>query len=618
MTNKKSKCYLVESYNSDFEFEDGSTVIALKPFACYELDKAGIKYSILEDYYNEETEITQKGKDYFQDQLLWFEKFDNYLFEVFIEAKEKKPELATSYYWFLKHMIDSLIIRCKITDLFINNLRPGSITYISEPKEDISNSILETLEFKREQSVLPYIVPIFCRKYNIPFKHITVNKVNKDLGISYRIKTSLARNEYIKHLWWQIKSFNIRGIFFSVFKKTTQNLFFLKLTSYVMGIVKEAQANGYGVFYKQNNKIIKQFLIFCKTIGNGSIDSENRMDISSPEIVLTDKTEIIKWINEQCDIDVTDIISPRLHYFINNYCPRLLALINKYVKIYDGNHIRFVFTPHMIGAEEFAAVIATHYAKNTKSVCLEHGNQAFIFKAFSISEYLPYHIYMATNDEMEQYSKQCIAFHNYSTRVFQYPNRFDMLPKVKNLDKKTHNRFTRKTVVYLPTMYEFGNTSWIEPRIPATWYYNWQRALLDYFNTKSDINFIWKALPTSNETYDPVPNIIKDRKYKNIKYASGPFLKKWVKKADLVLLDYPSTALYEAAVSGLPVMSLYFAPFNVIREEALKLFGKSLQAFNNFEEGIEKISHYLNSDPHEFIVSIPRSEIPIMKILDSC
>jgi len=69
-------------------------------------------------------------------------------------------------------------------------------------------------------------------------------------------------------------------------------------------------------------------------------------------------------------------------------------------------------------------------------------------------------------------------------------------------------------------------------------------------------------------------------------------------------------------VSGLPVMSLYFTPFNVIRGSALKLFGKSLQPFNNFDEGIARIENFLKSNIDEFIVSIPRSEISIIETLD--
>jgi len=62
-------------------------------------------------------------------------------------------------------------------------------------------------------------------------------------------------------------------------------------------------------------------------------------------------------------------------------------------------------------------------------------------------------------------------------------------------------------------------------------------------------------------------------------------------------------------------MSLFFTPFNIVRESALRLFGKSLEPFNNFDEGIVKIDSFLNSNPDEFIVSIPYSESSIMDTL---
>jgi hypothetical protein len=235
---------------------------------------------------------------------------------------------------------------------------------------------------------------------------------------------------------------------------------------------------------------------------------------------------------------------------------------------------------------------------------------------FNFGEYSPYHIYFTTNYEREGYIKERIKLGNFNTEVFQYPNRYKILPKINNLKRKQSNRVYQNTLVYVPIMYQWDNTFWNESRLPDTWYFSWHKELIIYFSSRDDFNFIWKGIPASNETYDPIPNMIKDRKYKNIKYATEPFVK-WIKKADLVLLDYPSTALYEAAVSGVPVMSLYFAPFNVVRKSALKLFGRSLQAFSNFDEGITKIDSFINSNPDDFIVSIPHSEKSIGNILES-
>ncbi len=73
------KYYLAEAYSPDLKFERNDVIIALTPLTSYELDKVNIKYSILEEYYDE-AEFLKEEKDCFNDQLNWFNEFDNFLF----------------------------------------------------------------------------------------------------------------------------------------------------------------------------------------------------------------------------------------------------------------------------------------------------------------------------------------------------------------------------------------------------------------------------------------------------------------------------------------------------------------------------------------------------------
>jgi len=409
---------------------------------------------------------------------------------------------------------------------------------------------------------------------------------------------------------------SINNVFSSSTGKKNNNIFFLKTNKYIREIMKDAQKEKYSIFYKQDNKIIKESSIYHKAIKS---ISRNRIPISGKSannLNLINETDIIKWVNRYCSIDVSELILPKLHYFINEFCPDLTFLIDKYIAFYNSNHIDLVFTNHMTEVEDFAAVIASRYAKDTRSACLQHGDEAFALKVWDYGEYLPYDIYFTTNDEREEYVKHRIQLRNFNTKVCQYPNRFEILPKVNSLKNKGTNQLLKKTVVYVPTMYTWDNTFWSEDRMPVTWYFNWHKYLIKFFSSRDEFNFVWKGLPTIASTYDPIPDMINDQKYKNIKYATNPFVE-WIKKADMVLLDFPSTALYEAAVSGLPVMSLFFATNIVIRESALSLFGKCLQPVSNFDEGILKIGNFLDSNPEEFIVSIPHSEIPVVETISS-
>ncbi|GAF76240.1 unnamed protein product, partial [marine sediment metagenome] len=97
------KYYLVEAYHPDLKFECNGVIIALTPLTSYELDGAGIKYSILEDYYDE-AEFLKEEEDYFNDQLAWFDEFDNFLFDIFPEAKVKNLKLAIGRHFHIKCM----------------------------------------------------------------------------------------------------------------------------------------------------------------------------------------------------------------------------------------------------------------------------------------------------------------------------------------------------------------------------------------------------------------------------------------------------------------------------------------------------------------------------------
>lgn len=619
---KNMKYYMVEEYSSNIKFEDYDIIIALAPLASYELDKAGIKYAILEDYYDK-TEFLKGEEDYFNDQLAWFNKFDSFLFNIYPEAKDKNLKLATSYYSVIKIMLDSLIMRSKVIDIFINKVKPKSIVYVSTRwKEDLINSIEFPMLFRRSQSLFSRLIPLFCEKYDINFQRIILKEEldsnDTNLGNNYflnRIKNGLKSNKRVRSLWRYYKTLSINSILSKPPKDFRYNLLFLKITGYnIIDICKEAQKRGHGVFYKQDSKVIKNIL-YPKVVKNIcpdiiSVSKQNTTDF----IEIIYKYKIVRWINDCCNIDTTNIIMPRLKYFINDWCPQIISLIDKYVKFYDDKHIDLVFIPHMISVDEFAAIIATRYSKKTKSACLQHGDDVFMLKTWDFTEFSPYHIYFATNNEMEKYIKDRIQLRNLNTKVFQYSNRYKILPKINNLKNRVRSNISRKTVVFVPTMYLWDAQN--EGIMPDAWYFKWHKKLINYFNSRKDFNFVWKGIPGSNQIYDPIPNLVNDRKYKNIKYATEPFIK-WIKRADLVLLDLPSTALYEAAISGLPVMSLSFYPLNYIRGSALKLFGNSLELINSFDEGIAKIDNFLNSNPDEFIVSIPYSKTSIMDTIKS-
>lgn len=610
------KIYLIESFDPSFDYKD-KFVITLTPEASYCLDKIGVEYTVLEDYYDE-SEFVRKEGVYYKDQLAWFDKFDKFLFEIFPEAKAKNLKLATSYYYYIKSMVDSVILRCIAVKTFITKVKPTSITYISTRwKEDSINTTEYPLLFRKCQSLFSRIMPIFCKKYGIDFKRIVLNKnllQNKDSSyenFSTRVKNSIKRNKCIRNLWHRFNTFNIKPVNNNGHNNTKYTILFLEMNRVLRKIMNDAQSKGYKVFYKQGSNIIGQFPQWHKSISN--ISSNESIKLDHFKLKLNSNTEIIKWINSYCHIDVSEIVSPRLFYFIDKFCPNFISLVDKYVNFYDNNQVDFVLTFHRVDTDEFAAIAATRYSKKTKSIRLQHGDDAFAINFRDFCEYSPFDIYFTTNDEKREYIKRRMHLGNFNTKIFQYPEILNDALRFKRIRFVTR---PKRVLAYVPITYNWDNTIWNGVCRPDTWYFKWHKELLEFFSSRKDFDFIWKALPTGHGLVDLVPHIINDQKYINIRYVTEPSFVEWIKKIDLALFDYPSTALYEAAVCRLPVLALFFSSFNIIRESALKLFGKSLQPFSSFKEGIGKIEDFLDSNPDEFVVSVPRSKTPMIETLE--
>lgn len=619
------KTYLIEAYSQKLKFEKGSNVIALTPNVCYELDKTGIKYSILEDYYGK-AEILKEEDNYFTSQLIWYDGLDKFLFRIFPTARKMKLKLARHYYLFLKNMVDSIVVRSKTLSGFIERTEPASIVYVSNKWEE--DTIDFTLFFRGSESLFSRLIPIICSKHSVPFSRIVIKGgasiKNSPIIRIEKLKGKFRTNKYVKNIWLFYKYGTGVSIISSLFRrKDTLNIFLLKSGYGSEELIKDLIRRGHRVFLKSGEKILKYspFGIsqYCKIKKNNNyakIQPEFEGNWRKIKEYLNNQTKLLDWINQNCGVDVSTIILPRLQYFIGIICPKILSLIDAYVQFYNDDDINFVITPHRWYPDEFAAISATKYSKTTKSVCIQHGNEVFAYKPWDI-ELWPYDIFFVTNKEIAEYFKKRINLYNdYALQTV--PSLSYRLNKVVDISRKKKFRVKkgrRKTLIYVPTSLGW-DTIRLGSKYDDVWYYRWQCALLKLFASKQDFLFIWKGIPTSNKIYNPIPNVIYDQKYYNIEYATNPFIQ-WIKTADLVLLDYPSTALYEAAVAKLPVMSLCNTSFYVIRNSAAELFGNSLQPFSNIREALDKVMEFLNASSNEFLVSIPCSEKSMLDILKS-
>lgn len=610
-----SEFYLIEKYDNNLNFKSANNIISLTPLSSYQLKEVSIKYKIMENYCDE-LYFMNYLNEFHYDQLAWFDKFDNLLNKLYPINKDLKLKLALSYYHYIKNMIDSIIHRCIVIEKFIKEEKPKRIFYISSDweSENICESVYP-LYFMNCQSLFSRLVPIFCMKYGIDFERIIIDQKenianNNGLLYSDKMINILKKIKNLQDLRFNLKTISIKKEIYYIKNK---KLFFLKRFGYSLPeIIKESYKNGLNIYFLNEEGDIYEkknygFNRFIKKISKYNYKMIN----NNPNIEF-DYEEILKWINKYCIVDVSSVIMPRLNYFINNYCHEFIHYYREFKEFYDDYSIDYLLAPHVVNSKECAALSASWNTKHTRSICLQHGEDVFDVKMRDYAEYYPFHIYLATDSEYEEYVKNKYNILNKNRKVEKYPFRLYKLNKIR----KNRVKLNKNIIVYVPTMYQWDTKSWIETRIPDTWYYEWNIELYNYFKSQKYYKFIWKDIPESNKTFNPIIKLIKKENPSNIIYDKRQFIK-WLKYADKIIIDYPSTALYEAAISKTPLISLYYEPLNIIREKTKEIFKNSLQPFNNYKDGILKIDKFINSNPDDYIVNIDIEKINMLQVINN-
>ena len=621
--NHKVNTYLVEEYNSDVKFDKNSVIVALTPKVCYRLDKAGIKYSIIEDYYDE-VELLADEDDLYKLQLQWIDRLDEFLQNNIAKLKELNLKMGTIYHWYLRGMIlGPLYVRCFTLKMLFEKLKPSNVIFISRKLEE------PFLNYQFEyygKSFYSQIIPIICGEHNIPLKLAflegddkSVERIkDKDIAIKFRkmLYHLYYRFEIVRRmhfLYMQYKNYS----FLKQTNKNKLNIFILKTPHIGLNFVIGALNTGHNIYQLSSDFILKYSSFGAKRYLNLKTEYEDKiMDLKNTNIWedtadLLESSDLIKWFNEQYEIDVSEIILSRLKHFISKVCPKILVYFKFFTEFYKKERIDFVFTPHESSLIEYAALAAANYCDNVKTVGIQHGNDIFLNPVWCIHEMTHYNLYICTDKEIEEHFKWLCKTKHYPTKIYSSSHRLLNVKKICG-SKERNNNIKKNRIIYLPTFLLWDTRKM--GGYPDTWYYKFQKSLIEYFSTRKEFVFVWKGLPQSDAIYNPIPDFIRDSNFSNIEIATDTF-QNHLPSVGRVICDHPSTGFYESVVAGVPTMSLYHKTFKT-RKSAVEHFGNLLKLYSDIPEAIKRIDEFLNSDPELYKTTIDMEDKNIVEILE--
>lgn len=618
------KTYLLEAWNPDIKFEDNSAIVALTPEVCYQLDKAGIKYSIIEDYYKE-TELTALEEEYHKSQLAWIEKLNEFLQHNIPEVKKTGLKLGTIYYYYLKKMIfDPLFIHSYTLNKLLTELKPSEIILVSPPPELIPPDF--TLK-NSGGSHFSKILPVFCARDNIQFSQVIIPGVGRKAresgytgsGLAARIKSALGKFAIVRKIHSMYRSFRQRPLFLIRKRRGNLKILVLKSGHGMADFINDALGNGHDIYRLSGDSITKHASFYrtrkrlnLKTEYQNKSADLNNTPWDRTANLLAD-TDFIKWINERCRADVTGIVLPRLKYFITSVCPEILMYFQVFTGFYKNENIDFVITPHEVSPVEFAVIAAARQSIDTRSAVLCHGDGIFANKLWNITDLSHFDITVTSNNELRDYYQEQCKTNSIPTEVYSSPHRLSSVIKIRRLRKNRDGKI-RERIIYLPTMLEGENRRLDGASYPDCGYYRFQMSMIEHLSKKKDYTFVWKGLPSSDVNCNPIPDYIRDNKFDNIEIAANPFVEH-LAIADRVICDYPSTGFYEAVAAGVPIISIYDEAYKV-RKSAIDYFGDMLKKYSSAAEAINYIDEFLNDDPAHYTITFDTGNNSLLQILE--
>ncbi len=592
----KKRFYLVEDFDPSLSYEGGE-ILSLTPRTSFLLGRKGIPYSILENYYKE-ADLRRDEERYFSEQLEWFRAFDEFFKEQIRECHEWNIDLASIHYNRLKYLVDNLIIKACILNAFLEKEKPEEVIYVHQEFPEEGTPSIYDFARKDRRSYAGF-VSLLARQGMIP-------------SVSFREafsgkKRPAANGRFWKDYFRKITAKTSRlWEFKTASEKDCSDLTVLSLDAGVYAIdaiLWELVRRGAVVYVKNEKGVCRLDDFMQKPV----LSPEKKVGslLSSACLKAFEKfktSELLNWIDGQSPFPIREMVLPYFRNFFESICPKVLSEIPRLTAFYTENHVDFVIGRSSAGVNYPAALLAAQKL-GIKRVCFQHSVGPLDMKNWINDELACFDInFPMSTPSKEHFNAQVMGEPYRHCEVFESSHYLKSVRQSVSPGKPS----SRPRIFYVPAKTLDGIACFNSMVYPFTWYFEYQKKILEFFGKKMEFNFFYKNLETQRWAQESIVQWLNQKPSPNISVKTGP-LTRFLNEADRVIFDFPSTGLFEAAAAGIPVLALHHEAMKVW-PPMLEVFGKSLQRFSSAEKAIQKIDEFLKGNPKDYLVELPLSD----------
>ncbi len=586
-----SRCrfYLIEDFDPSASYADG-TIISLSPQVSYELTDRKIPYQIPESFYSE-AELRRGEDDFFFRQIAWFDRFDEFLKNEIGYCHENNLAVGRIYLNRFKYFLDSVILQALIlrSILTVIATKNGEVVFVHRRKPETRLTAGDSQPY----DALTYfweLLPQLAKELNIPYSE----KLWGETPLTITVQTSEkpAIQEMLRKMiqWIKLNKWNAGS------SETPFKIFFVHAGSkHLDPVMRDLRAEGVKIYYRGLVKLDDTSTV-TETLHQDCKAAAARFKTAGKELM--------DWVSKESRMDVNHVIQHYFESFLNSVLPDMLTGCENLRKFFARENMDYVLTHTISDSYSKSSVLAARIT-GAQTACIQHGCDVYSDRVWEMTDLDAFDIYFATDGlSQERFSKAARQEHISACEVYQSPHYLKSFAAAASRGKKK--------VLYVPTKLALHYRNFNCLIYPATWFFEYQKDLVKFFASQKDFEFIYKQ--SGRRIDEAILPFIEKLNAPNIRVVSGTTAEHF-KDADMVLLDRPTTAFFEAVQTGLPTLCLYpeFIQSMVHRPSA-EHFGKSLRSFTDAADACEKVRGFINN-PETYVQTLPLHDDNIFTVL---
>jgi hypothetical protein len=620
------RLFLVEDYPQDFEPRGDDTVVALSAKACYFLERHGYPYQTAVDR-GVERLLDACEDEYWKDQLNWFDQLDEAILGASTEYRPRiGPAILFGYH--LKALVDGVFMSCQEAKAL---LREPCDRVMMWPDRARSPG-----PWAPDSSVNARLWPLICARRNIPYVECSVASVRgfgngrpsvRRFGRMKRIAQGAVECADYLALWKAA----VRS---PAPPARSLTLLFLQRQYDCGDLLREALRDGHRCLVLEKHGHGVSLVDFTPAAtGRGwprlhSLRSESAEGAAIPDWnalagrLLSPNSPIWDWPKSVCGMDVHAVLNSELHDWLVRKLPPIVQASAALAAILKRENVDYVLTSALVNDAQLIGVSAAHQVNRTATVLIAHGEGPCAAKVWDLHELYPHDQYFVANEESAAYfrgravssgrraarvhvgSERWRHYAQLAKRPRAYVDRWDGGLPIRVNRPPGNVPMSRPIVLYVCSQTE-GDFRYMHSSSYhfEAWYYQLQTHIVRALAAVPGYTFVLKLYPDKRADYEAIRRFVVDLGSPNIHVSRAP-LTLWLPWAGRVILDRPSTTLYQVALSGVGFHLLLYRRLPM-RPAALQPFEGHLTRFDTFEEAAAAVQSYLKKKDAGTVALMP-------------